>query len=229
MSTIQTFDYSIDLKKALLWQYDKAENIQGMFNLEQEFIDEYHTQFWEYWYRDVFNLDTANEFGLNVWSIILDLPFDKGPKPDPEDKPIFGFGSETEIPNGHFNFDNGVFTNSNGGIRLTIEQKRIALKLRYFRLTCRAAIPQSNRFLKKVFADYGLVYLLDGLHMDIVCVFTFEPDPRLLTVIQDYDLIPRGSGVKIRYEFASRPRFGFGSETIIPNAAVNFDNAPFIT
>jgi len=80
----------------------------------------------EDWYTNVFNLQTANDFGLAVWSQILSLPLFGKYKPDPPDKPIWGFGTNNQ------NFGHGNFTFNSGGINLTTEEKRLVLKLRYF-------------------------------------------------------------------------------------------------
>src|SRR6185437_5055288 len=113
-------------------------------------------------------LQTANEFGLAVWSIILNLPLFIGPPPDPPGKPVWGFGDNYE------NFDNGNFSNASGGITsLTIDEKRLILRLRYFQLISRGAIPEINAFLNYFFKAYGQVYVLDGLDMSMVVVFLF--------------------------------------------------------
>ena len=73
-ATIQEFDFSVDLLQAILWQYNNATSLQSLLNSEQAWVIENQTEFWENWLRDVFDLRTANEFGLSVWSIILGIP-----------------------------------------------------------------------------------------------------------------------------------------------------------
>ena len=57
-----------------LWQYDKASNLSAILNKELEFYDINVTQFWKNFYRDVFNIDTANDFGLSIWGATLGIP-----------------------------------------------------------------------------------------------------------------------------------------------------------
>lgn len=208
---IQQFDYSVDLLRVLLWEYNDAEAIQTLLTKKQEWYDINQTAFWEDWYNDVFNLVTANDFGLAVWSIILNTPLQIGIGPDPEGKPIFGFGTETADPNGNVNFSNGNFSNGDNSLRLTTEEKRLILRLRYFQLQSRTATPEINTFLNILFESFpGTAYVLDGLDMTIRVVFTYNAGTRLFFILESYDLIPRGSGVGVSYTFALSEVFGFG-------------------
>lgn len=209
---IQEFDYSVDILQAILWKYDEAVTLQSLLSQKQDWYTVNQTEFWSNWYNDVFNLLTANDFGLSVWAQILGLPIFINTNPDPVGKPIWGFGTNYK------NFTHGNFSNSNQNISLPTEQKRIILRLRYFQLITRGAAPEVNAFLQIVFADYGSVYMLDGLDMSITYVFTFTPPPNLLTVLKDYDILPRPAGVGIKYVINPGQYFGFGS------AYKNFDN-----
>ncbi|BBW41278.1 DUF2612 domain-containing protein [Citrobacter portucalensis] len=88
---IQRFDFSLDLMKVLKWEYDQSPNLSNIFNLKQKWYDDNHQDFWTSWERDVFNLFTANDFGLNVWAIILNLPLYTESKASPTNYPAFGF------------------------------------------------------------------------------------------------------------------------------------------
>lgn len=201
---IQAFDYSLDLLRAILWQYNDAARLQLLLEQKQEWYDVEYSSFWNDWVRDVFDLRTANNFGLAVWAIILGLPLSLTSGQEPS-ATIWGFGSH------HYNFNRGNFAPSVSGIQLTMAEKRLILRLRYFQLTTRGAIPNINRFLKIVFAEYaGQVYVLDGLDMTITYVFTFLPPPNLLLALQNFDVLPRPAGVGINYVVSVRESFGFG-------------------
>ena len=221
---IQEFDFSVNLLQAILWQYNDAVNLQSLLQQKQDWYNVNQQEFWQDWYTNVFNLVTANDFGLAVWSIILNIPLSIDPTPDPPNKPIFGFGSNTLTPNSYTNFINGNFSIGNSPIGLTLEEKRLILRLRYYQLTSRTAIPEVNAFLKIVFASFGNVYLLDGLNMTISCIFNFTPSTKLLFILKTYDLIPRAAGVRIRYLVGVNAIFGFGSSTLTPNTYKNFTN-----
>jgi hypothetical protein len=68
--------YDPAITRALRWQQNKAPRITSVLNQKQQWYDRYNTQFWEQWRTGIFDLRTANPFGLAVWCIILGLPLD---------------------------------------------------------------------------------------------------------------------------------------------------------
>lgn len=207
---IQHFDFNVNLLQTILWEYNDAESLISLIKSKQQWYEVNQTEFWNDWYVNVFNVLTANDFGLAVWSMILGLPLFIDPTPDEDGKPIFGFPLLT---NSFFNFNQAAFSSKNSSIIvLPTEDKRLIIRLRYFQLTNRCDVLDTNQFLKTVFNDagYGDVYVLDTLKMEIRYVFTFTPPANLLTVIKTYDLLPRGAGVGIKYIDATRNTFGFG-------------------
>jgi hypothetical protein len=200
---IQAIDYSVNLLQALLWQYNEALRLQSLLEQKQEWYNTEYSEFWENWYRDVFDLRTANDFGLSVWAIILNIPLTITTNLTPSST-IWGFGSFRK------NFNRGNFAPSTSGIKLTLAQKRLVLQLRYFQLVTRGAIPEINRFLNYVFADYGKVYAQDGLDMTMNYVFTFQPPAQLRFVLESFDVLPRPAAVMVNYVVLIRETFGFG-------------------
>jgi hypothetical protein len=200
---IQSLDFSVNLLQALLWQYNDALKLQSLLEDKAAWYDEEYTAFWESWYTDVFDLRTANDFGLTVWAILLNIPLTitSGGVPSAN---IWGFGPFRK------NFNRGNFSPSTSGIKLTTAQKRLVLQLRYFQLVTRGAIPEINEFLNYVFEPFGKVYVLDGLDMTMNYVFTFTPPSQLRFVLETYDVLPRPAGVGVNYVVTIRDAFGFG-------------------
>lgn len=211
---IEIFDFSVDVLRALLWEYNNAERLQSLMRSKQSWYDTNQTQFWEDWINNIFNLRTANEFGLAVWSIILGLPLFINSPPDP-DKPTFGFGGT----NGAVNFDNGNFTDNNGTVyNLPLETKRIALQLRYFQLVSSGTVPETNRMLAYLFGPTGRAYLLDYGTMNQAYVFLFAVPWDLAYIFNNLDILPRPSGVGSTWIDGTLSYFGFGPY------GLNFDN-----
>ena len=231
---IELFDFSVNVLQALLWQYNTATSLQSLLQSKQTWYDQNQAQFWGDWYNNVFNLQTANDFGLSVWSIILNLPLFILPSPD-ADRPLWGFSDWTPSPiNDYVNFDNGNFAQGGNAITLSAEEQRLMLKLRYFQLTSRGDIPTTNAQLNAAFqACYGegnTCWILDGLKMNIIAVFNFNIPYNMREVLVNYDLIPRCDGVEIQYRVLSDPIWGFNDWTSTPiNSYVNFDNGTFAT
>jgi hypothetical protein len=216
MSAIQEFDFSVDLLKALLWQHDNAEALKTLLERKQDWYNVNQRDFWSNWYTDVFNIDTANSFGLAVWARILGIALAVEVESSIA-KEAFGFGTN------HKNFENGNFARATAGEQsLTVEQRRLVIKLRYFQLTSRGAVPETNEFLAALFGDQGRVFVIDSLDMTFATYFfNFTPDSDLRFILEKYDLLPRPAGVGVRYLVQVKPSWGFGTNHL------NFENGNF--
>lgn len=203
---IQTFDFAINLLRALLWKHNRAERLEALVRSKQAWYEANQSGFWQAWLRDVFDLRTANAFGLQVWARILGVRLSVPVDPSDPDKPTWGFGPFFR------NFGRGNFGRLGDGTQhLTLEEQRMLLRLRYLTLISRATIPDMNRAVTTVFGDRGRVYALDPLNMGpVVYVFTFDPGRRLLDLLLEYDALPRPSAVGVSVTVLTRPRFGFG-------------------
>lgn len=179
-----------------------------------------HKEFWENWYTDVFNIPTANAFGLSVWSRILGLPFLLDQVP--EDYPTFRFDNPE-------NFDQGNFRPSGGGVSLTIPDYRVALQMWFFRCISDCTFWKVNNFynfiLKERFGEKAIV-LVDSSKLPVplpmvwTYVFNVEISAQLFTAITTYDLLVRPTGVKVQFEFSDRNIFRFDNPE-------NFDQGNF--
>lgn len=222
---IEAFDYSVNLLQSILWQYDKAPNLISLMAFKQTWYDINQQGFWSNWYEDVFNLTTANAFGLSVWAIILDVPLYLNISPD-IDQPVFGFNT-VPSENTNQNFTRGNFSSRGSAQILSEEEQRLVLRLRYFQLITRGAIPEINQFLNYLFNSsgsdlLGQVWALDGLHMNMRYVFNFNIPRGLLSILRQLRLLPKPAGVRLQYYVNQGGVFGFGSFN------KNFGNGNFI-
>jgi len=202
MSKIQDFTFSANLLESLLWQYNEAETLQSILQQKQDWYDLNFSQFWDDWYNDVFNLQTANNFGLSVWAKILDVSFALPPQPT-RDNNVFGFGEFNS------NFFNSNFSPTGGDDNsLSTEQKRLVLQLTYLKYTSRGTVPDINKILTSYFGFKA--YILDNFNMTgNYVIFKQQVNEQDLEIIKDYDLIPRPSGVGIEYRTVTGNEFGF--------------------
>lgn len=226
MSNIQAFDFSVDVLRGLIWQYNNAENLQALLRLKQQWYDEQHRDFWSNWQRDVFDLRTANEFGLSVWSKILNLPITLGTEESPTNYLAWGFSTVVGVdPDGSpiRNFNNGNFaTPPNALDGLTTEQKRLLLRLRFHNLTTPATVTHINRILQDVFPD-NFAYVLDNNDMTISYIFSVTPDRKILFLLEEFDILPRPSGVSYDVRIVLQNSFGFEEDR------QNFDRGNFFS
>lgn len=70
---VLNIDPSIDLKQCLLWQYTNSEVLRNLIVAKENWYKENQAQFWQNWYDNIFNINTANDFGLAVWGQILNF------------------------------------------------------------------------------------------------------------------------------------------------------------
>lgn len=185
-SDIQAFDFSVDLLKALLWEYNDAVTLQSLLREKAAWYEINQTEFWKNWITDVFDLRTANDFGLNVWSIILGQSIYINSTA--QSRVSWGFGQY------HVNFNRGNFAGG-GTQQLPTESARLLLRLRYFQLTSAGTVPEVNRMLAYLFAELGTAYLTDNHNMTQTYIFEFTPSSNIQFVLNNFDILPRPAGV----------------------------------
>jgi hypothetical protein len=214
--TIQQFDFSVDLLKALLWQYNDAANLQSLLQSKSEWYETNQTQFWLDWYADIFNLATANDFGLSVWSVILNQPLYLNNGPSPPQQNIFGLGPNNQnLTNGNFGTQTGYT------YYFSTETARLLLQLRYFQLVSSGTVPETNRMVAYLFESFGPVFLVDDLDMTQRYLFEFDIPSEMLLMLTSFDILPRAAGVKSNIQQANVVAFGLG-----PNNG-NLNNSNF--
>ena len=214
---VQPFDQSVNVLPSILWQYENADKFVRLIQSQQAWIDENQNKFWHDWFRDVFDVDTANSFGLSVWAIILGINL-AVPTTPTVGNTSWGFGANRR------NFGRGNFgRDRDGQINLSLDQQRLVIKLRLAQIIVRPTAYYINEMLESILNTPGRsVYAYDTLDMEyVVYVFDFAPDSQLRFILENYDLLPRPSGVGVQWIVASRPAWGFG-----PNR-LNFNNGTF--
>ncbi|RBQ30682.1 hypothetical protein CRU92_10940 [Arcobacter sp. FW59] len=195
-----------DIKSVILWQYETATRYKNIIKIIEDSYNILQADFWEKWYRDVFNIDTANDFGLYIWSLILKTPVQFDFQSD--SKTAFGFREHRK------NFSSPTnFGNKNGGfVNFTTEQKRLIIKCRYFQISHKPTMDNINAFLKENFwKDDNRVYVLDNFDMQwITYSFFYRPDAFLDFLLNEANILPRPAGVGVKILIFSKTAFGFG-------------------
>lgn len=72
---IGNIDFKPDFSRCHLWQYDKAVRLNSIIDGEGDFIAKNVGEFWESWLNDIFNVASANDFGLALWGELLGVPW----------------------------------------------------------------------------------------------------------------------------------------------------------
>lgn len=216
MADIQKIDAHANLLRAILWQYSHADKLKALAQAKQDWRDKNIEQFWLDWSRDVFNLDTANDFGMVIWGRILGIPITVDIDPS-TGREVWGFGIN------NLNFGNGNFgRKSTGSGSLTSSQRRLLLKMRYFQLTQKPTVINVNKMLSELFGQYGKIFVVDSLDMSFLTYFhNFALSRELETLFRDFDILPRPSAVGVRTQLQVKDSWGFGINHL------NFNNGNF--
>ena len=147
------------------------------------------------WYNLVWNIDSAQGYGLDLWGRILGV----GRVlhiPIPGD--YFGFDEATDA----FPFDEGIYY---GGTTLTENYylsddvyRRLLLAKALSNITD-GSIPSINRILMALFPDYGNCYVIDNLDMTMVYRFDQDLSAPDNAIAQQSGVLPKPCGVSATY------------------------------
>lgn len=212
-------DLAVDVSEAILWQYNNAPNLISLVNKIQEYYDKANVKFWQDWHRDVFDVDTANAFGLEVWSRILGIESGVAFEPQ-KDKIAFGFGKNRK----RFGLKSNFGSRSGGFTGFTLEQKRLLIKARVFELTQSPTLTNINRWLKQnLWEGESKVYVSDPMNMKTaIYTFLYQPNGFVMFMLDNIDFLPRPSTVNVEYRIIGKDAFGFGRNRKNFNKPSNF-------
>lgn len=74
MAKILNLDPEIDIKQCLLWQYANSHSLRKLIDEKEAWYRTNAADFFTDWYNNVFNIETATDFGLQIWGEILNFP-----------------------------------------------------------------------------------------------------------------------------------------------------------
>lgn len=202
-------DYNSDILRPLDWQRNKAPNITSILTFKKNWYASNQYQFWEDWRKGVFDLTTAEPFGLLVWSFILDVPAQAFVL-FPGDI-FFGFGVNRQnyynVPSpapDYGSVEGGNFIGGNDNTILTSLEARWALRMKYYSLISNGSVPMLNRALRGVFGIDGQgrsnAYVEDGLDMTMKYRHRGIWSTAFIEAVTTYDMLPRVAGVSYTIE-----------------------------
>jgi len=199
----------IDITKSIIWQYNDNKPLIGVVENQQSFIDKDVTGFFNDFYNNIYNVETANLFGLLVWARILGLTV---PAFVVTPSQWFGFNSNAT------NFNAGYYPSMRS---LPVAQLRLLIKLRYIYLTTFANIDNITEQLSKILPGLNV---LDTLKMEIIITYptTFTSDVQYLLNNFFNEIIPIPATVGTQYRVNYPKWFCFTGAD-----GVNFNNGNF--
>lgn len=70
----EVFNFDTNLIQNIIWQYEDAEKLKSLIQSKNVWYSENLTEFWEQIVSDFLNIQTATDWGLNLWGQILQIP-----------------------------------------------------------------------------------------------------------------------------------------------------------
>lgn len=201
--------------RTVISQYVNSPRINELLRLEELEIDPWY-DFLRF-YDDVFNLDTAKAWGLDVWGRIVGI----GRQIELEGiSDAFGFDGSALLP-----FDQGPFWTSTVTSTYLLADEAFRMLI-----YCKAAMNVSdgtlaslNRLFNMWFGHKGVVCVLHvgTMYLRVFFDFYLEQYERAMLAREDVPPIPAGVGFDI-YEAPRAELFGFDGSELNP-----FDNGIF--
>lgn len=196
-------DYSaLEFTDTLLRQYNDATSLQEMISLEWQSIS--MNDFVDDFYNNIWNIATANSYGLDVWGKIIDL---SRTMQYTASGLYFGFReakiSETTSndpqPWNAYPFYSKNYSNTTGTVVLSDDLFRKALMMKAFHNITNMTIPAMNSSLVSLFGDSGNAWVSRDGPNAMSYRFDFTPSATELAIIQNSKILPVPAGAVVSY------------------------------
>lgn len=181
-NVLDIFRFEESLIQNIIWQYDNSPNLKSLISAKEAYYDKNLTEFWHKIVDDFLNIQTATDWGLNLWGKIL------------KTKRIYSINGK------------------NITISTELYRRLILGKLQMLKMTGTVPeINRYLNFVFKIEEGANLhSYVFDNNDMTIQYVLNFEPTEEELALIYAREILPTPAGVQDRlYILEQKKIFGF--------------------
>lgn len=182
-------------------QYAGSPKLKALIGLFGQELDPAPTI--QRFYDEVFNIQTAGAYGLNIWGKILNLSRVMSYQPTVQ---WFGFREadlSTPTQTDPQPFGSAPFVAADvtqgGSLVLADEDYRKALMMRAMANITDCTIPSLNRMLMYLFSDSGYAWVTTDGPMQMSYHFAFTPSSSELALIQNSNILPKPAGCQVSY------------------------------
>lgn len=212
----------INVEQTIISQYGNSATITQLVRNMNEYLDP-RADF-DAFYNFVWNVETAQGFGLDIWGRIVNI---KRELLVPDTPNYFGFSDA--IP-GPFPFDEQPFYSgtepSTQTYRLGDDAYRQLILVKALANISATNAPSINQLLQNLFAGRGRCYVNDTGEMTMRYTFEFLLTPYEFAIMTQSGALPRPAGVDATLITTNIPVFGFSEAGT--GSAAPFGQAPFI-
>jgi len=151
-------------------------------------------------YANVWDLETAIGFGLDIWGRILGVPRTL----ELADGEYLGFAQQSPTV---LNFGFGIFYSGQGGLTsnytMTDDEYRSALFAKAYANISDGSIKSINNILLTLFPGSGNSYVRSNGDMSLTLAFEFTPTNIQAAILTQLDILPLPAGVAVSYQWSA--------------------------
>ncbi len=214
----------IDVEETIISQYGNSATITQLIRNMNGYLDPRGD--FDDFFNFVWNVDTAQGFGLNIWGQIVNI----GRSLTISNAPDY-FGFSDALP-GSYPFGEQPFYDGTGAATGTStyllgdDAYRQLILVKALANISRTTAPAINQLLQNLFATRGRCYVNDMGNMSLRYVFEFALTPYEFAIVTQSGAIPRPAGVGAIIINTNTPVFGFSEAGT--GSSAPFGQAPFI-
>ena len=212
----------IDVERTIISQYANSATIVQLVKNMNEYVDP-RADF-DTFFNFVWNVETAQGFGLDIWGRIVNISRELQIPPDAT---YFGFSDA--LP-GSYPFEEQPFWDGVAGAtntyRLADDAYRQLILVKALANISATNAPSLNQLLQNMFVGRGRCYVNDLGGMSMRYTFEFLLTPYEFAIVTQSGALPRPAGVGAIVITTDIPVFGFSEAGTV--SAAPFGQAPFI-
>lgn len=180
--------------QTVLSQYAQSPVVMQLLDNLAAYFDQ--SANWNNFYQYVWNIDTAQAWGLDFWGKILGV---SRFLEIPVTAKYLGLEAPTGGASG-YPFDVGVFYNGQTSTQtyaLSDSDFRTLLYAKAFANICRTCIPVLNQLMRLLFPGLGDTYCLDNGNMSMTYYMGWAPTFVQLAIVEQSGAVPHPTGVAV--------------------------------
>jgi Protein of unknown function (DUF2612) len=208
-----------NVEQTIISQYSATATISQLIKNMNAYIDP--TTDFDNFYNYVWNVETAQGFGLDIWGRIVNISRELE---IPGDLDYFGFEEAGDaLP-----FDDGIFYNGDPATQtylLADDAYRKLILVKALANISSTNAPSINQLIQNLFGiDRGRAYVNDLGNMQLMYTFEFSLTDVEYAIVTQSGAFPRPAGVKAFFFAEELPLFGFAEAG---DSAAPFDEGVF--
>lgn len=182
-------DAPFDWQQTIQSKFANSTNLLTYLDLLSQNLDS--TANIENFYDQVWNIDTAEGWGLDFWGEIVGVS-----RILTVTSQYFGFANANDV--NIVGFDQAPLYSGQsltGNVSLTDDAFRTLIRAKAAANISDCSIPSINAIMTTLFGSSGVCYCTDGLDMTMTYVFEFTLSPVQISIIETAGVLPRPAGV----------------------------------